>query len=49
MLGAEGGVAAVDDLLQIGGGDLGLGNVKAEDLEGQLGVGKVLPALLLMY
>lgn len=45
LRGAEGGIAAVDDALEIGRGDLSRGDVEREDLEGELGEVEVLPAL----
>lgn len=46
LLGAKGRVAAVDDGLEIGRGDLGCGDVEAEDLEGDVLVREVCPVLL---
>ena len=43
VLGAECGVTAVDDVLQVGGGDLGRGDVAGEDLVCELLEGQVLP------
>lgn len=43
--GSEGGVASVDDVLEVGGGDLGRRDVQRQDLVGQIGEGEVLPRL----
>lgn len=43
--GAEGGITAVDDVLEVGRGNLGGGDVEGEDLEGQFGEAEVLPRL----
>lgn len=43
VLCAECGVAAVDDVLQVGGRDLGRGDVEGEDLESEVCEGEVLP------
>ena len=43
VLGAECGVTAVNDVLQVGGGDLGRGDVAGEDLVCELLEGQVLP------
>lgn len=42
---AEGGIASVDDALEVFGGDLGGGDVEREDLVGEVGKGEVLPVL----
>lgn len=42
---AKGRVAALDNVLEVGGGDLGRGDVEREDLVGQVGKGEVLPRL----
>ena len=46
LLGAESRVAAVDDGFEIGRGNLGGGDVEAEDLEGNVLVREVFPVLL---
>ena len=43
VLGAECRVAAVDDVLEVCGGDLGRGDVEGEDLESEVCEGEVLP------
>jgi hypothetical protein len=43
ILGAECGVTAVDDVLQVVGGDLGRGDVAGEDLVCEFLEGEVLP------
>jgi hypothetical protein len=43
LWGAEGGVAAIDDLLQVGGGDLRGRDVEREDGVGEVGEGEVAP------
>jgi hypothetical protein len=43
VLRAECGVAAVDDILQVCGRDLGRRDVEGEDLEGEVREGEVLP------
>ena len=40
---AEGGVAAVDDVFKVCGGDLGRRDVEGEDLEGEVREGQVFP------
>ena len=46
LLGAKGRVAAVDDSFQIRRGNLGCGDVEAEDLEGDVLVREICPVLL---
>ena len=46
VLGAECRVTSLDDSLQVVGGDFAAGDVEAEDLESELGVGEILPAFL---
>lgn len=46
VFGAKRRVAAVDDGLEVVGGDLGARDVEAEDLEGEFGVREVFPVAL---
>lgn len=46
FFGAERRVAAVDDGLEVVGGDLGARDVEAEDLEGEFGIREVFPVAL---
>lgn len=43
--GSKGGIAPVDDALEVGGRDLGGRDVQRQDLVGEVGEGQVLPGL----
>ena len=45
VVGAEGGVTAADDVLEVLGGDLGGRDVKRQNVEGEVNEREVLPGL----